>query len=133
MALPTLFWTGEPLRTDGGAGDRDHYIEYVEHDHNHFGDAHHHGPYRRRREADGGRWGGRPVRGLVLLQRGKEALASLLSSDPKDKFRETARILSPAMMQGWDIGETIRAMTCPQCLLEGFVLSSLFVSRAPLN
>ena len=90
--------------------------------------------YRYRREADaaeGTRWKGRPVRGLVLLQRAREALAGLLSSDPKEKFRETARILSPAMMQGWDIGETIRAMTCPQCLLEGFVLSSLFVS-APL-
>ena len=87
--------------------------------------------YRREAAAEGTRWKGRPVRGLVLLQRAKEALAGLLSSDPKEKFRETARILSPAMMQGWDIGETIRAMTCPQCLLEGFVLSSLFVS-APL-
>ena len=52
--------------------------------------------------------------------------------------RETVELqrrrLSPAKLpsigpgQDWDLREMIRAMVCPQCLLEGFVFGAIFVS-----
>ena len=144
MAIPTLFWTGEPLRDDMG-GDRNVYLDDVEHDHNHIDDGHHYGPYRHKREAvKKSQMSPRvpdesqsPRVPDVLMKRGLEALTWLLKikSAPEDDEKAEGRadqlqrrMLSPAMLQDWDIGETIRAMVCPQCLLEGFVFGSMFVS-----
>ena len=80
----------------------------------------------------------------VLIKRGLEALTQLIKNSPEDEEAKgiqkrmlssnlrsqqmQKRMLSPAMLQDWDISETIRAMVCPQCLLEGFVFGGIFVS-----
>ena len=134
MALPTLFWTGEPLR-DPLIVDKNSnmYYDHVEHDHNQIDDGHHHGPYRYKRETV--KKSTSPTGPMVpnmLLKRGLEALTMFLKSAPPEGEGRAQqiqkRILSPAMLQDWDIGETIRAMVCPQCLLEGFVFGGVFVS-----
>ena len=125
MALPTLFWTGEPLR-DPLLVEKDSNVYFDEHmEHG----PHIEGPYRYKREAE--TKSKSPTVPQVLIKRGLEALKSLIKPDPNGEESDKTfqkRMLSPAMLQDWDIGETIRAMVCPQCLLEGFVFGGIFVS-----
>ena len=128
MALPTLFWTGEPLR-DPLLVEKDSNVYFDEHmEHG----PHIEGPYRYKREAETESTGPTSPTVLpVLIKRGLEALKSLIKPDPNGEESDETfqkRMLSPAMLQDWDIGETIRAMVCPQCLLEGFVFGGIFVS-----
>ena len=80
----------------------------------------------------------------MLIKRGLEAITQLIKTPPEGEEAKgiqkrmlsstlrsqqmQKRMLSPAMLQDWDISETIRAMVCPQCLLEGFVFGGIFVS-----
>ena len=125
MALPTLFWTGEPLRQGGSDKNSNVYFEHEEH----IDDwTPSHGPHRYKRETVTKSMSPTvPTVPQVMIKRGLEALTSLLKSAPESEGIQK-RMLSPAMLQDWDIGETIRAMVCPQCLLEGFVFGGIFVS-----
>ena len=131
--LPTLFWTGEPLEDPLNVNKRSNV--YFDKGHNHIKK----GPYRSKWETLNKSQSTTsprvPTITRVLIKRVLEALTGQLQSSPKKDeevegraLRIKKRISSPAVLQDLDIGEIIRSMVCPQCLLEGFVFGAIFVS-----